>query len=60
MALQGDRLRGGPLQETEIMMPPSSQEDRVLSRLNQNFRMSIESSLSLFFKISIRGNNKVV
>ena len=37
---QTDKLRGGRLAETEIQVPPSTDEDKVLSRLNQNYRLS--------------------
>ncbi|KAL8621486.1 hypothetical protein ACOMHN_058247 [Nucella lapillus] len=40
MISQMDKFREGPLAETEIQMPPSSHEDKVLSRLNQNYRLS--------------------
>ena len=35
-----DKLRGGPLAETEIYVAPATDEDLALSRLNQNFRLS--------------------
>ena len=40
MMSQAERLRSGQLAETEIQLPPSTNEDKVLSRLNQNYRLS--------------------